>query len=157
MLAVVAGVVGLGVWAFDVPSRLRAGPDAKVAADVGSVPDSRAMSSVQDAGAAAGMAVRAEGRIPAADGVMATGALDGVELPPELAAAARAIDPAQRSASVRLDAGAAAELQAKAKQAQKQLEALGHAQGGAIPEDDPAVLEQLPPDIRELYRARMGR
>jgi hypothetical protein len=103
------------------------------------------------------MAVRAEGRIPVADSVMPTGALDGVELPPELEAAARAIDPAQRRASVRLDAGAAAELQAKAKQVQEQVEALGHRQGGAIPEDDPAVLEQLPPDIRELYRARMGR
>ena len=83
------------------------------------------------------------------------------QLPDDVAASLEAagnnVLPAQAGASTTLDLNAAAQLQNKLKQAQEQLDALGGSRTGPLPEEDPAALEQLPPDIRELYRRQLGR
>jgi hypothetical protein len=161
MAAVFAGVVGLGIWAFDVPQAPEGGPLAQVAADAVADPPKPDVSATTSGRAPSDMDARAWARAAAADGVLPEGLLQGGELPAgvasSLAAPAGAGYPPQPGSSTPLDPGAAAQLRARLNQAQDQLEAMGHPQSGSIPEDDPAIMEQLPPDIRELYRARLGR
>ena len=79
-------------------------------------------------------------------------------LPGRVASAAVETAPVLAAGSTaRLDPDAAARLQAKLNQAQAELEALGASRADELPEADPAVLERLPPEIQELYRARLGR
>ncbi len=66
------------------------------------------------------------------------------------------MDLSNPNAAPSLDRAAAAQVQDKLLEAQRALQALGGASSTDIPEQDPAVLEQLPPDIRELYQRGLG-
>jgi hypothetical protein len=168
-VAVFVAVGALGIWAFDMPQRLRPAASSGVAEDGGSVPRS------PDAAARADAALVEPGPRSAAsiaNGGAATAAWDAglSEQHASSLAGAKALERGQRESvesalsrqgsSNLLDAtpdpGMAAQLQAQVKQSQAQLEALGHTPGGSIPEDDPAMLEQLPPEIRQLYQSRRG-
>lgn len=161
MLAVVVAVGTLGIWAFDVPHRMQSAGASRVADDVASGAGTAAVSAARDAAGPADTPARAGGRADGGSAAAPPAAMAGIGLPDDftssLAAAAAAVPPHQGGSTNGLNPGLAADLQATAQRAQEQLEALGHAQGDSIPEDDPAVLEQLPPEIRELYRARQGR
>jgi hypothetical protein len=158
MLAVVVAVGTLGIWAFDVPHRMQSAGASTVPDDVASGTGTAAVSAARDAGEPADTPARAGVRADGERAAVLPGAMAGTGLPDDftlsLAASAGAVNPDEGGSTNGLNPGLAADLQATAQRAQEQLEALGHAQGDSIPEDDPAVLQQLPPEIRELYRAR---